>query len=136
VCLITVFLSLLVFLAAGCATSAKKQTTDTRSAAYEKTQKTYQSSAPIFDYADEGSQASGSYGPPAEKTASGLNTQLSTKQVQRALKNSGFYKGEIDGKIGPKTKEAIIKFQKAHGLNGDGMVGKKTSSELRNYLSK
>jgi len=50
------------------------------------------------------------------------------------LKKAGFYQGSIDGKIGPKTKEAIIKFQKASGIKADGIVGKKTSLELNKYL--
>lgn len=58
------------------------------------------------------------------------------KQVQTALKNSGFYKGVIDGKMGPKTKDAIKKFQKAHGLKADGVAGKKTLAELNEYLTR
>ena len=33
------------------------------------------------------------------------------KDIQTALKNSGFYKGDVDGQIGSKTKQAIKKFQ-------------------------
>lgn len=57
-----------------------------------------------------------------------------SKQIQIALKNSGFYKGEIDGKIGPRTKTAIRAFQKAKNLNLDGVVGSKTWEELKKYL--
>ena len=56
------------------------------------------------------------------------------KDVQTALKNAGFYAGTIDGKIGPKTKSAIMAFQKAKGLNADGKVGPKTWAELEKYL--
>ncbi|MFC1645585.1 peptidoglycan-binding protein [Candidatus Omnitrophota bacterium] len=56
------------------------------------------------------------------------------KQVQIALKNSGYYKGEIDGKIGPMSKEAIINFQRDNGLSVDGKVGPKTWSKLRKHL--
>ena len=35
------------------------------------------------------------------------------KEIQTALKNSGVYKGQIDGQIGPQTKEAIKKFPDA-----------------------
>ncbi|MCK5287869.1 MAG: peptidoglycan-binding protein [Candidatus Omnitrophica bacterium] len=62
--------------------------------------------------------------------------KLSHKQIQQALKKVGFYQGAIDGKIGPKTKEAIIKFQKFKGLKIDGIVGKRTSAELNKYLSR
>lgn len=61
---------------------------------------------------------------------------MKRKQIQKALKNAGFYQGAVDGKIGPKTKEAIIKFQKAHNLKPDGIAEKKTSVELNKYLSR
>lgn len=61
--------------------------------------------------------------------------QLSIKQIQKALKNAGFYKGPIDGKAGRKTREAIKGFQKAKGLKADGLVGTKTSKELSQYLN-
>ena len=57
-----------------------------------------------------------------------------TKDIQRALKNAGFDVGTIDGKIGPKTKKAIVDFQKSKGLKADGKVGPKTWVELEKYL--
>lgn len=60
-------------------------------------------------------------------------SQPSIRQIQIALKNSGYYKGSIDSKPGPQTKEAIKAFQKANGLKVDGVVGKVTWSELRKY---
>lgn len=56
------------------------------------------------------------------------------KQIQTALKNAGFYEGEIDGVIGPITKEAIRKFQEKNGLNPDGVVGSRTWEKLKEYL--
>jgi len=56
------------------------------------------------------------------------------KQIQIALQKAGFYKGKIDGKIGPQTKEAIKAFQKANGLKADGIVGKRTIEKLNKYL--
>lgn len=58
----------------------------------------------------------------------------SIKQIQTALKNAGFYKGPLDGKMGPKTKEAIRAFQRANGLMADGVVGKKTLRALDKYF--
>ncbi|MCM8799457.1 MAG: peptidoglycan-binding protein [Candidatus Omnitrophica bacterium] len=58
----------------------------------------------------------------------------SAKEIQTALKNAGFYDGEIDGQIGSKTKEAIIKFQEANKLTADGVVGSRTWELLRKYL--
>ena len=60
---------------------------------------------------------------------------LRNKKIQEALKIAGFYKGEIDGKIGPKTREAIRKFQAAKGLKVDGVVGPQTWQELEKILS-
>ena len=56
------------------------------------------------------------------------------KDIQIALKNAGFYKGDIDGQIGTKTKEAIRKFQEANKLNPDGTVGSRTWEVLSKYL--
>ncbi|MDP3791133.1 MAG: peptidoglycan-binding domain-containing protein [Candidatus Omnitrophota bacterium] len=56
------------------------------------------------------------------------------KQIQTALQAAGLYAGNIDGKIGPKTKRAIVEFQKARGLKADGKVGPKTWAELEKYL--
>ena len=50
--------------------------------------------------------------------------------VQKALKAKGFDPGPLDGKMGPKTKSAIVNFQKANGLAADGIVGPKTSAKL------
>lgn len=59
----------------------------------------------------------------------------SASQIQTALKNSGYYTGSIDGKMGPMTKKAIEEFQKANGLEADGKVGPKTWSVLSAYLN-
>ena len=55
-----------------------------------------------------------------------LKTKDRIKQIQVALKKAGFYRGEIDSKIGPKTKKAIIDFQRSKRLKPDGAVGLKT----------
>lgn len=60
--------------------------------------------------------------------------QLSVRQIQTALKNAGFYKGQIDGKVGPQTKQSIREFQKANGLKPDGIVGRRTAEKLNRYL--
>ncbi|MDD5348212.1 MAG: peptidoglycan-binding protein [Candidatus Omnitrophica bacterium] len=56
-------------------------------------------------------------------------------EIQTALKKAGFYKGPIDGQIGTQTKESIQKFQKANGMNPDGVVGSRTWTALSKYLS-
>ena len=69
-----------------------------------------------------------------DKSKKGISAQKTPKNIQRALKNSNFYNGAVDGKIGKNTKEAIKAFQKANGLRADGIVGKKTWSALSKYL--
>lgn len=59
----------------------------------------------------------------------------SSQDIQTALKNAGFYSGNVDGKIGPMTKKAIIEFQKANGLQPDGKVGPKTWEILSKSLA-
>ncbi|MBI4707491.1 MAG: peptidoglycan-binding protein [Candidatus Omnitrophica bacterium] len=58
----------------------------------------------------------------------------SVKEIQTALKNSNFYAGEVDGKLGPKTKAAIEEFQKANGLKVDGKVGPMTWQAMSKYV--
>ncbi|PIW68371.1 MAG: hypothetical protein COW10_02905, partial [Candidatus Omnitrophica bacterium CG12_big_fil_rev_8_21_14_0_65_42_8] len=55
------------------------------------------------------------------------------KEIQAALKNAGFNPGSIDGKIGPRTRQAIKDFQKSKGLVPDGVVGPKTWTSLGRY---
>ncbi|MFH1621683.1 MAG: peptidoglycan-binding domain-containing protein [Candidatus Omnitrophota bacterium] len=57
----------------------------------------------------------------------------SNKDIQTALKNAGLYKGEIDGKIGAKTRDAIMEFQKKNDLKVDGVVGKNTWELLSEF---
>lgn len=61
-------------------------------------------------------------------------SQPTPKKIQTALKKAGFYNGSIDGKIMDKTKKAIRDFQRANGLESDGIVGKKTWRKLSKYL--
>ena len=76
--------------------------------------------------------------PPVANTATlgaGQEKLSRNKDIQTALKAANFYTGNIDGKIGPKTKRAIMEFQKAKGLKADGKVGSKTWIELEKYLT-
>jgi peptidoglycan hydrolase-like protein with peptidoglycan-binding domain len=59
----------------------------------------------------------------------------SLKDIQAALKNAGFYQGDIDGRIGKQTREALKAFQKAHNLKANGKLNKKTRVALMEYLS-
>lgn len=56
------------------------------------------------------------------------------KKVQLALEQAGFDPGPIDGELGPRTDQALRAFQKAQGLEPDGIVGVKTWTALSEYL--
>jgi len=66
------------------------------------------------------------------RTPSGF--ELPSAEIQRALKNAGYYNGSVDGKIGPQTREAVKAFQRDHGLEPDGVVGRRTWSKLKTHL--
>lgn len=59
-----------------------------------------------------------------------LKSKDRIRQTQMALKRAGFYKGKIDGKLGPQTKKAIKAFQKSKGLVQDGIIGMRTWEEI------
>ncbi|HLO48835.1 MAG TPA: GH25 family lysozyme, partial [Kamptonema sp.] len=52
------------------------------------------------------------------------------QEIQKHLKNKGFYQGSIDGNYSTITKSAAIAFQKSKGLEADGIVGLKTWTAL------
>ncbi|MCM8774961.1 MAG: peptidoglycan-binding protein [Candidatus Omnitrophica bacterium] len=66
------------------------------------------------------------------RTPSGF--QLPAADIQKALKNAGYYTGPIDGKIGPETREALKAFQRDNGLEADGICGRQTWEKLRVHL--
>ncbi|MCB9772212.1 MAG: peptidoglycan-binding protein [Candidatus Omnitrophica bacterium] len=53
------------------------------------------------------------------------------KEVQSLLKREGFYKGDVDGKVGQGTVRAIKQFQKSRNLQESGVINVKTTQELR-----
>jgi len=59
--------------------------------------------------------------------------KMTPKNIQLALKKTGFYNGPVDGNIGDKTRKAIKEFQKENGLVQDGVVGKQTWLKLKSY---
>lgn len=66
------------------------------------------------------------------RTPSGF--ELPSANIQRALKNAGYYQGNVDGKVGPATKDAVKAFQGDNGLTADGVVGRQTWDKLKAYL--
>jgi len=51
--------------------------------------------------------------------------------VQKALAETGFYAGELDGVFGSATLSAVRQFQESNGLMPDGCVGKETWNYLK-----
>ncbi|SHJ76901.1 M14 family metallopeptidase [Paramaledivibacter caminithermalis] len=47
-------------------------------------------------------------------------------EIQSLLKKIGYNPGPIDGSYGPRTKEAVIAFQKDNDLDADGIIGPQT----------
>ena len=66
------------------------------------------------------------------RTPSGFT--LPSRDIQKALKNAGYYNGSVDGKIGSATRSAIKQFQEDQGLSADGVCGRRTWSKLQPFL--
>ena len=65
-------------------------------------------------------------------TSFGIPNLSGVKGVQQALINKGFSVGPkgVDGNFGPKTKDAVIQYQKANGIKPTGNVGPITAKSL------
>ena len=59
----------------------------------------------------------------------GTRGQL-VRDVQQALKNRGYYTGNVDGIYGTGTYNAIVSFQRDNGLTTDGIAGEATLRAL------
>lgn len=66
----------------------------------------------ILDLVDEGEPA-----PTSEEV------RLNNQEMQQALKDLGFYRGEVDGNFGTVSSAALMAFQRAYGLEVDGKAG-------------
>lgn len=53
------------------------------------------------------------------------------KTLQLELKQLGYFSGTATGYFGPVTKNAVVRFQQANGLEADGIVGPKTFQALK-----
>jgi len=52
------------------------------------------------------------------------------RQVQIALKEKGFYRGEPDGVLGTQTTQALITFQRQQGFQANGRIDTQTVTAL------
>lgn len=80
----------------------------------------------VDDYV--GSDSSSSSGSGVYKYGS---TGSDVLYIQTALKKLGYYSGSLTGHYGNKTTQAVMDFQRDHGLSADGVVGAKTMAKIR-----
>ena len=67
-------------------------------------------------------------------TADALSRRGSTgdevTQIQKKLKQWGYYNGDIDGIFGSRTEAAVKSFQRKNGLTADGIAGPQTLAAM------
>ncbi|MDQ6623552.1 MAG: peptidoglycan-binding protein [Verrucomicrobiota bacterium] len=78
---------------------------------YDPTFNTYAYNAPIYSYQDQD---------PGQVIVN----------VQGALQEQGYYRGELDGTYGPMTREALLGYQRDNGLPETGEIDDQTLSAL------
>lgn len=64
----------------------------------------------------------------------GMKKDKDVRRMQETLKKLGFFKGEAVGDFGPKTREALKKYQKYRGIEQTGTCGPKTRAWLNEDL--
>ncbi len=77
-----------------------------------------------YDNGDGGYYGSGAY------DSSDQYTDRTIADVQTQLAREGYYRGDIDGVLGPETRRAIVSFQSDHGLRVTGNLTRETLSTL------
>ena len=60
----------------------------------------------------------------------GTFTHAQVSQAQTELKAAGFDPGPVDGRLGPKTREALLAYQQAHNLRQTGTLDRATRQSL------
>lgn len=84
------------------------------------------STTPAFIPSSSSRQVAAPSSSSLKKGASGANVV----ELQRALAREGFDPGKVDGKFGPATERAVKAFQRARGLEADGIAGRLTQAAL------
>lgn len=65
----------------------------------------------------------------------GLSSFSTTIERQKALAALGHYRGDLDGKWGPESKAALVKFQGQAGLELDGVWSSETTEKVKAALA-
>ena len=68
--------------------------------------------------------------PVSESAVKNGVTREDARSVQESLKAKGFYEGEADGIVGPKTRRALREYQKSEGLSVTGRLDSPTAEKL------
>ena len=58
------------------------------------------------------------------------NGSIQVRELQRRLTRAGYSPGPVDGRYGPRTEQAVVRFQAARGLSVDGIAGAQTLAHL------
>ncbi len=74
--------------------------------------------------------------PDPEQTLSIGQSGEAVKELQRALRETYYYTGKIDGVFGSEVLRAVKAFQNSAGLNADGKAGPRTLDALYNRSAK
>jgi peptidoglycan hydrolase-like protein with peptidoglycan-binding domain len=60
-----------------------------------------------------------------------VEPSATVRDAQQRLRQLGYYNGDIDGLWGSATEDAVIRFQRAHGLDATGQLNAATADVLR-----
>lgn len=63
------------------------------------------------------------------------NRGVYTATLQDALNSLGYSAGTVDGIFGPKTKNAVLRYQRDNGLSADGIVGCNTWTSITRKIA-
>jgi len=85
---------------------------------------------------DQAAQQTGQTPSPAAQQAAATTSvnpmaPSTLREVQTALRQSGLYQGQIDGKWGPQTKRAVTAFQQRKNLPVTGTLDQQTLTAMR-----
>lgn len=78
----------------------------------------------------QGSDLGGTSQPGAGGAMGSTQDPAAVQQIQQKLNDQGYNAGPVDGKFGPKTQEALRKFQQAQGIQATGQVDQQTMAAL------